>query len=214
MLKPKIAGLFAVGLLLLFAGIGWSELNRREDDVSGPPSGGRSSVPIGEAWERLARRGESQVRRQGVPRPWPISLMRGRPSVVPARTRVATLATLGKPEALRLRFDSAWYAKTRFGRGIWAVRGRGVVCIVHAVTGAAACNTSTLTARNGVTIVTFRGAPSPNDDSARFLALGMAPDWASAVRLRVGGVSRIIPIADNVYALRAKSPVEVETLIP
>jgi transposase len=43
--------------------------------------------------------------------------------------------------------------------------------------------------------------------------LGIAPDWARGVVLRVGSKKRTVVVRDNAYALHADVPIRVEKLV-
>jgi len=204
--------LLTLALALVLAG--WFALNRfdgEQDEPRAPLSTGSNS------WQaQLVRKGRS-LQRDPARRIWPFSATRGPAEFMPLQIRQAAKATLGKGQRqLGLRFEGAQYLDTPLGIGMWVVKGRGVTCIFHERKALAACNVSVDVGRRGLTLVAgARDADAgTNTLPTRFLALGIAPDWARAVRLQiVGGGSKTIPVIDNAYALRARAPINVEGLI-
>jgi hypothetical protein len=164
-------------------------------------------------WARLVRMSTDGEQGQE----WPFSALRGKGTAMPPYLRRVTRETLGRGhQVLNLRFQRAQYAKTALGFGIWVLRGEGITCMLHASATLVACNAIATVARHGLKMV-GGDDPTPPPPGAlpdRFLAFGIAPDWARAVRVRiVGGASKTIPIDDNTYALRAGAPINVEKLI-
>jgi len=125
--------------------------------------------------------------------------------------RVANI-TVGGAQ-LGLRFDQAQFIRTEGGVGVWLVKGNKVACIFEAESVVGACNTGLDIARNGLILVTSREYPPRGQLPEHFLGVGIAPNWAKAVRLRVGPQREIIPVANNVYSLQARDPINLEELI-
>jgi hypothetical protein len=146
----------------------------------------------------------------------PFAVLSGPPVTMPERLRQVAQRTLGRGQKrLGLHFDTAHHLHTVAGIGIWAVRGAGVTCLFHDQAILAACDTNTSIAHKGLTMV--GGRPSPNATHslpASFLALGIAPDWAKAVRLGViGRRSRVVRISHNTFVFRAAGPISVKDFV-
>jgi hypothetical protein len=170
-----------------------------------------------ENWHaRLVRRAALISPKGPEPQPWPFAAMQDEPEAMPPRLIQAANATLGRGHrVLGLRFDRAQYVDTTAGIGIWVVRGKGVTCIFHARTAAAACSTDAEAGYRGMILVVGDGPqPAPGTLPTRFLALGIAPNLTRAVRLEIAsGASKTVPIIDNAFALRAREPMNLQELI-
>jgi hypothetical protein len=139
------------------------------------------------------------------------SLLRHRPERMPRRLQDKVLTTLGA-SASDLRLRDAQYAPTVAG-GVWTVYGQHIACIVQAPSGNVGCDPLNTATRRGIVL----GVGVHQGTAARlprdFLVVGLAPDWAKAVRVRIGKRKvRTIPIRKNVYSLRAPELVVVERL--
>jgi hypothetical protein len=206
-------GVISISVLLLaLLGGGWllvSYSNNQQPELEVQASQGAGwQVQLVQRAVRL----QEQARK-----PWPFAPMRAQAEFMPPRFRHDAKATLGKgQQQLGLQFDRAQYVDTDVGIGIWVVRGKGVTCIFHAITAAAACNTNVDAGRRGLALVVGEGSsPSPGALPLRFLALGIAPDWARAVRLKslASSSKRTAPVVDNAFAIRARGPISLEGLI-
>jgi hypothetical protein len=211
--RRRMAWIFAA-LLTLLAG-GWFLASGLDSQEAEPEAHAVSAGSDG--WQaKLVRRAAEISSGYSTSQLWPFAAMRDRPEPMSQRLRRDAAATLGRGhQALGLRFDGAQYVDTTTGIGIWVVRGKGVVCIFHAKTMAAACNTDAEAGDSGLVLVVGDGPiPSPGALPKRFLALGIAPDWTRAVRLQiVDGASKTVPVIDNAFALRARAPINLEKLI-
>jgi hypothetical protein len=133
---------------------------------------------------------------------------------MPQFTRRDVVEILGGNQQLHLRFQHAQHLQTSAGIPIWVVRGTNIVCIVRANKVAVGCGTRLDAERHGLTLEVYRLAPPPKRDPTRFIALGLAPDWAKAVRIRIGGHGRrTVPILGNTFSLAAAGPIFVERLV-
>jgi hypothetical protein len=110
---------------------------------------------------------------------------------------------------LKLRFDQARYAETPGGTDIWLVPGRGVMCLVRAPRIATTCDTGGKAARRGLVLQVYKVGKSPDHRPTQFMAMGVAPDGARGVLVKVGHESRAIPIVDNAFDYKAKAPITV-----
>lgn len=210
--RRVVISIFA--LLAVLLGGGWlltGYLDNRQDESE-------VRAPQGIGWQaQLVRRGRS-LQGDQARQAWPLAASRGPAESMPQRLRRTARETLGGGQQhLGLRFDNAQYVDTTLGVGIWVVRGNAITCIFHERKAVSACNTSVDVGWRGlVLVIGLKGQNAPLPAlPAHFLALGIAPDWARAVRLQiVGGASKTVPVIDNAYALRARAPINVERLIP
>jgi hypothetical protein len=126
-------------------------------------------------------------------------LLRTRPEPLPTRLEAKVKATLGAPASLR--FENPQYTRSP-GGGIWVASAGASTCVIEASHGAVSCNATAKVARRGLMLGVYRVAADrkPRD----FLVLGIAPDWARHVRLRVGAAVRVIAVRDNSYAMGAR----------
>jgi hypothetical protein len=201
-----------IGALALILG-GWLVFSHPGNESSKP--NGHEQLGLGSTdWQAQLLRKAQGTHAQ---RPWPFAAMRQEPKPMPLRLRQAAGSTLGRGyRRLGLRFDRAQYLKTAIGVGIWAVGGKGITCIFHALGTTSACDTSADVGRNGLSLVIGRKGKraSPRAVPSRFLALGIAPDWARTVRVQiVDGAFETIRVVDNAYALQAAAPINVKRLI-
>lgn len=198
-------------LLALIVG-GWLIANVLDDEQVKPKA---LSSP-GSWQEQLVKRAALISPRGPDSQSWPFAAMKDEPESMPQRRIQDANSTLGRGHrALGLRFDQSQYVDTSAGIGIWVVRGKGITCIFHARTVAAACNTDAEAGRRGLALVVGEGrSASPRALPPRFLALGIAPNSTQAVELRTaGGASETIPVIDNAFALRAREPMNLQELI-
>jgi hypothetical protein len=121
-----------------------------------------------------------------------------------------TEATLGTSHT-SLWFGDSQYAQTS-GGGVWIVNGRKITCIVQAVRGAVACDTTANFVNRGLLLVVYKVPKSPAGLPRHFLALGVVPDWVQSARLKVGSTTRLVPVRGNAYALHADAPIDLGRL--
>lgn len=200
----------AVGVvtLVLIAGLGggWSWLSRSDRDRPHRSEGPSARSGL----EELERQAEAEQRPgvSALAERRAFEILRGRSEPMPLGVRVVVRSALeGRDGSSGLRFDQAQHVRVGQG-GIWVLSGKGVVCLVQAALGALQCNLLSEALDQGVSLgilrKTRRGAPGP---PRRFVAIGVAPDWATAVLLRVGGATRRVRIRRNVYAMHASEPI-------
>lgn len=139
------------------------------------------------------------------------SLLRQRPERMPRRLQHKVLTTLDA-SAGGLKLSDAQYAPTVAG-GVWVAYGRRIACIVQAPDGNVGCKPLSMATRRGIVL----GIGAPPDGAGNlpdhFLVVGLAPDWAKAVRVRVGeSKAQTIPVRKNVYSLQAPELIVVERL--
>jgi hypothetical protein len=199
-LTAAILTAFVAGLALIAGSSG--------EDKSAP-----AKTPLG-PWARLVQMADESPRPREA---WPFASLRGEPTAMPPALERKARETLGRGHRqLGLRFEHAQHLKTSLGFGIWILRGKGVTCMFHGTATLVACNATAQVSRYGLKMVGGDDPtpPPPGVLPDRFLAFGIAPDWARAVRVRiVGGASKTISIDDNTYVLRARAPINVEQLI-
>jgi hypothetical protein len=137
--------------------------------------------------------------------------MRTPPEPMSAGMRAKALATITGGSRLGLRFDLAQHLKTPVG-SLWAVDGNtGVICLFQDDLSAGSCGTASNAIKFGMVLETYKRTPS----SGRFhdfRALGIAPSWAEAVRVRVGGKNSKIRVVDNAFGYRAEHPIRIRGL--
>jgi hypothetical protein len=159
-------------------------------------------------WQsRLVRRGVRELRDSHVRAP--LASMLGPAKVMPLKMRRKLRRTLGGARDLHLRFNSGHHITTSVGIGLWVVEGEGVTCLALEVRAASTCDTSTAAERRGLLLEVYRSGRSSNQHPSHFLALGVAPNWASGVRLMVGDRPRTLITQNQIYALRAEVPIQV-----
>jgi len=148
-------------------------------------------------------------------KPLPFAALNKRAEAVPRRFVRKAIENLGGHQRLGLRFRRAHYLHTSVGVGIWIVPGRNVTCLFQAVEMAAACSINTIITRKGeVLVVGRRAAPDRAAQPVSFLAVGIAPNWVRAILMKpIGKPSRRVPVVNNTYGLRARSPINIEKLI-
>jgi hypothetical protein len=203
---------FAVALIAAIVGAWY--VGNGDGDEQGPVE--RMSRSDSMNWQQRLVLTAARASQGKEPQPWPYAGLRGSAEPMPQPLRRAAIANMGGYQQLGLRFDSAQYAKTEIGGGIWVVRGAGVTCIFHAKRLAASCTTDINAMRQGVILVVGddkQGTP-PSKLPEHFLALGIAPNGVKAVRLQVidGPVVNVL-VVENAYALRAAGPITLERLI-
>jgi hypothetical protein len=135
-------------------------------------------------------------------------ILRGSPERLPTKIRV-TVQTFFKGSAGGLHLRSAQLAPTGEG-GAWVVSGKGIVCLLPESLPALQCNLLSEALAQGVSIGIHRSRAVAR---RRFVVLGIAPDWASAVLMRVGKQTRRVRVRHNAYAARASSPILFVRLI-
>jgi hypothetical protein len=65
---------------------------------------------------------------------------------------------------------------------------------------------------HGLLLVVYTLPERRTEAPRHFLALGVAPDWARAARLNVGGRVRTVAVRGNAYVLRGDAPIRFERL--
>jgi hypothetical protein len=200
---------FPIGLsVLLCIAIVWAILLL---DRGGADSQGRrrSIAGIGRVWQQMAQSEGSEIKVDARRGKWPFSHVRPNAFGMPPRQQKEAFALLGRPALLQLRFDSALYARTPTGIGLWLVPGKGVICIFRAVRIASSCSTTAAVYRRGLQLQIFRSGATPASKPTQFTVLGVVPNWANAVSISVDGRRRKLPVVNNAFAGEAKSPIRI-----
>ena len=70
-----------------------------------------------------------------------------------------------------------------------------------------ACDAMARVAKHGLSLVVFEPPDHPGGPLRDFLVLGAAPDWAEAVRVKVGNKIRRVAVRGNTYALHTEAPI-------
>jgi hypothetical protein len=118
------------------------------------------------------------------------------------------MITIGAPPG-GLQFRAAQYVRTSEGSG-WFVSGKNVTCLIQAGKGTVSCDTIASVVDHGLAVVVFRPPRYMGGKLRDFFMLGVAPDWAKTVRVKVGNVTRRVAVHENAYALHAGRPIRLE----
>ena len=127
---------------------------------------------------------------------------------MPPGLQSALITALGNRSA-GLRFGEAVPVPTRNGR-LWLVAGGGITCIVQEQGEALSCLASGAFVKKGLAVGMFKPPSQPDGRPTEFLVLGVAPDRAEKVRLKVAGTMRGISTHQNAYSYEADRPITVE----
>jgi hypothetical protein len=198
-----VAVIAVTGLLVQLA-TGPSDDPRTDVTARRPPAAAVSSNPWSVAQGPV--RSSASLTRSRRALVHAFGFMRGRPERMPSRLRSHVLAVIGAPAGANL--EDAQRLRSSTG-DMWVVRAGRAACLVRAPKGAVACDTIEDAADRGLILGTV---DAPGGAAQRFLVLGVAPDWARAVRLKVGKHARRISVDKNVYALRGKQPILLDGL--
>lgn len=198
-----LPALLAVGWLV---GVGSENGNTRS--VSRKPTSDSAD------WrEQLVRRGTEELRRDE--RGWTrqFVFMRSKTEVMPEKIRHAIAVAVGGTSPLGLRFDRAQLVPASTSIKVWVTEGDGVTCMSVAEDGSTSCDTSLHAWRQGLPLEVFKSGTSPGDQPTDFLALGVVPNWAGAVRMRTGSQIRLVQAPYGAYALRADGPIKLVSIV-
>jgi hypothetical protein len=133
------------------------------------------------------------------------AILRRRPEHVPAAVSGIVESTGFSPRGLK----EAHYAYTRAG-GIWVFEEGGVtLCMIEARSGASACNAWRSALAEGIALGT---SVSGAHGGRLYTVVGVAPDWARAARLSIGGSHRRTAIRDDAYSAMATRRIIVTSL--
>jgi len=205
--RPLVATV--ASFLVVLSGLGlWIQARNSdaEDDRLATSNGTQASAAFGAIVKRGLSEGRVSASRQ-----W--HSFSGAEAVaggVPRRTRLAVAETLGGQagiDALGLEFDSAHQLRTPSGFTLWMVPGRGVMCLIRMERVATTCSTKRNAIRRGLLLQTHRTSATANEPA--FSTIGVMPDWATAVSLRVGSVPVTIPIMANAFDFAATRSIRV-----
>lgn len=184
-----------IGLSVVLVGAGFWLIDHNHGD--------RGSVSGGHFWANL----KHARRNKNLTLEWfhSFSVTRSRPENLPSRMRRDIEKTLGvDPDTFR----SPQYVQTHQG-GIWLIWAEGSACILASGSGAVSCSTLRSAIREGLPLGIGEGL----DGRARaYELLGVAPDWAKAVRLKIGKKRHTTLVHHNAYSYRANSQILLERL--
>lgn len=200
------------GLLILLAA-GWLALGGSKD-VSTRSKIGKPGSHFD--WKsEMVRKGRQELRRNEGERGLRFKFMQARADAMPEQMRRAIAVSVGGVSALGLRFDHAHFLPTATGGGVWVTEGDGVTCMSSAASGATSCDTSLHAWRKGLPLEVCRPTASPRDLPTDCLALGIVPNGARAVRVRIGHATRVrvVQALEGTYALRAPVPIDVVGMV-
>jgi hypothetical protein len=204
--------LWILGLLVIVLIAGGVLLASRMSGDPAPSSHESQKMDSGSWQAQLVHRADLLSPGSGWSIPWPFAGLKGHPEEMSTDFRRAASITVGGAQ-LGLRFGQAQFIRTQGEVGVWLVKGSKVACIFEAESVVGACNTGLDIARKGLILVTSRETPPRGKLPEHFLGVGIAPDWAKAVQLRVGPQLETIPITNNVYSIQARDPIDFEGLI-
>lgn len=163
--------------------------------------------------EQLVRKGSKELRHDEPEQADRFAFMQGEVEAMPEKMRRAIAVAVGGVAPLGLRFDRSQLVPAGMGVGVWVTEGKGVICISVAEDGSTSCDTSVHAWRQGLPLEVFKPGTSPRDQPTDFLALGVVPNWARAVRMRIGDQFRLVQAPYGVYALRAGRPIKVASIV-
>jgi hypothetical protein len=202
----------ASALAAVVIAIATVELGLFSRSSTAKPSG---ASPAAGGWEeQTVRHGLEELRSQsnrGLP---DLALTETPPEPMPPAMRRKVHETIGPSRILGLDFDHAQLVQTQIGIGIWIAEGRGVTCAFRDGVGSSICQTSVQARRRGLLLETYRAGKDPAAPPTHFVVLGIAPNWAHAARVKIGGRPSVHPIVNHAYAMRAHEPIEVKRLLP
>jgi hypothetical protein len=67
--------------------------------------------------------------------------------------------------------------------------------------------------RRGLLLGTYKPKRTRPGTPAYFVALGIVPNWVSAIRLEIGSNLRTIQVPGKAYSVRSKEPIVINRLI-
>jgi hypothetical protein len=161
-----------------------------------------------QVWAQIAEKGRRESRSADL-RDWPFAAVAHPLRGMPDRLRKEAKEVLGNPEHLGLLFDSARYATTPDGMGLWVVSGRDVICMVRAANAAVACNTMARAYRQGLLLEVSKLDKAHGRRPTKFTVLGIAPDGVKSIAAQVGKRRRRIAVIHNAFSAEARTPINV-----
>lgn len=142
------------------------------------------------------------------------AILRGPSEHMPHRLRVHIREMAGTEIAGSLQLGNAQLMHIKNSR-IWLIPGKHFACIAQSGQGSLACASAPNFVRHGVVLGIFEPPKEPEQRLKQFAVLGIAPDWAKYARMKVGrNPIRNVSVSENVYALNANSPIQVQALEP
>jgi hypothetical protein len=129
---------------------------------------------------------------------------------MPKALRGRIRQNLGGVASLGLRFAQAQHVTSPLRVSFWIVEGKGVTCVFRDGLPASACRTSVLARREGIWLETYSTSQEEVGHPVAFLALGVAPERVRYVAVRSGRVHRLIHPVDHIWAMRSRSPIELQ----
>jgi hypothetical protein len=144
-------------------------------------------------WAQIAKAARQESRSADLRR-WPFAEitrpLHGMPDLLKREAKEA----LAGPQSASLLFDSARFAITPTGGGLWVVSGRDVVCVLRAMTAAVACNTVAHVYRHGLVLEVYKRDKASGPPTS-FTALGIMPDGVRSITAEVGRRQRRIKVS-------------------
>lgn len=165
--------------------------------------GARGSAPEGHFWANLKHGKTSRE----LTAAWlhSFSITQSHPEKLTARMRSDIENTLGVDPDI---FHDPQYAQTHEG-GMWLIWAEGSACILASRSGAVSCATLRSAIREGLPLGIGEGL---DGRAPAYELLGVAPDWAKAVRLKVAKKRHMALVHHNAYSYRANNQILLEGL--
>lgn len=184
-----------------------------EGEPKGPSTGEGNALSRNEVEARLVSLGLRQLKQPANQNLPPLAVTKGRPEPMPAAMRGAVENTIGLAPELHLRFARSQLIRAPGGQDLWLVEGRGVTCLFRAGVGTSTCQTTAATRQGGAQIAVSLPPRAGSSQPSGFLLVGVAPNWARAIRVLIGNQRVYVPIHHHVYEARRTNPIRPGPLV-
>jgi hypothetical protein len=119
---------------------------------------------------------------------------------------------VGGGRRLGLRFDLAQRLRSPIG-DFWVVAGgKGIVCLFIGDVTSGVCGHIAAAIEDGMVLEVYKQVP-PHGRLYDFRAVGIAPDRAAEVSVRVSGRELSLPVVENAFGHRADHPIRISDLV-
>ena len=204
--RKPILTITALATVLIISFTYWASVNNKVDSHSGVSKLSKEDS-VKHPWKRLHSHSSLPVSQLKAS----FAILDSQPIAVPTSLLSRAESTLGAPKGTLASLE-ARYAGTSDGK-FWILFDASVVCLIQDGKGAIACGSIADVLANGLALGVFDPPKEERKRPTNFLVLGLAPNWASEVRLRVGRDRHArVPIQGNVYSQAAPVPVTIEEL--
>jgi hypothetical protein len=140
------------------------------------------------------------------------AVMETAPEPMPLHLRSRAKETIGGGTRLGLRFDRAQRLMTTIGSA-WMVGGsKGILCLLMEDAASSSCGLASDAIESGKVLEIYKSIP-PHGRMHDFRLVGIAPNWARAVRIRIGKKKLMIRVSGNAFGYRAEDPIRVVDFI-